>query len=52
MRDMVEALISGQRDARPAEPARGMRKTMRAKSAGPSTALDRRFDDHHAEPAR
>lgn len=49
-RDMIEALIAGERDPqRLAELARGK---MRAKRAELITALDGRFDDHHAELAR
>jgi transposase len=49
-RDMVEALIAGQRDPyRLAELARGK---MKAKRAELITALDGRFDAHHAELAR
>jgi transposase len=49
-RDMIEALIAGQRDPyRLAELARGK---MKAKRAELITALDGRFDDHHAELAR
>jgi transposase len=48
-RDMIEALIAGERDPRRlAELARGK---MRAKRAELITALDGRFDDHHAELA-
>ena len=49
-RDMVEALVAGERDPRRlAELARGR---MRAKRSELVTALDGRFDDHHAELAR
>lgn len=49
-RDMIEALIGGERDPRRlAELARGK---MRAKRSELITALDGRFDDHHAELAR
>jgi len=49
-RDMIEALIAGQRDPyRLAELARGK---MKAKRAELITALDGRFDEHHAELAR
>jgi transposase len=49
-RAMVEALIAGERDPRKlAELARGK---MKAKKADLITALDGRFDDHHAELAR
>jgi transposase len=49
-RDMVEALIAGERDPRRlAALARGR---MKAKRSELITALDGRFDDHHAELAR
>ena len=49
-RDMVEALIVGERDPRRlADLARGR---MKAKRSELITALDGRFDDHHAELAR
>jgi transposase len=49
-RDMVEALIAGQRDPKVlAELARGR---MRGKRAALVQALTGRFDDHHAELAR
>src|SRR6478736_2115720 len=49
-RDMIEALIAGERDPRRlAELARGR---MKAKRSELITALDGRFDDHHAELAR
>ena len=49
-RDMIEALIAGERDPRRlAELARGR---MKAKHSGLITALDGRFDDHHGELAR
>jgi transposase len=49
-RDMVEALIGGERDPRRlAALARGR---MKAKRSELITALDGRFDDHHAELAR
>jgi transposase len=49
-RDMVEALIAGQRDPRRlADLARGR---MKAKRSELITALDGRFDEHHAELAR
>ena len=49
-RDMIEALIAGERDPRRlAELARGK---MKAKRSELITALDGRFDDHHAELAR
>jgi transposase len=49
-RDMIEALITGERDPyRLAELARGK---MKAKHAELITALDGRFDEHHAELAR
>ena len=47
---MIEALIAGERDPRRlAELARGR---MKAKRSELITALDGRFDDHHAELAR
>jgi transposase len=50
VRDMLEALIAGERDPRRlAGLARGR---MRSKHAGLVEALDGRFDDHHAELAR
>ena len=49
-RDMIEALIAGERDPhRLADLARGR---MKAKRSALITALDGRFDDHHAELAR
>ncbi|HZE16721.1 MAG TPA: transposase, partial [Mycobacterium sp.] len=49
-REMVEALIAGERDPRRlADLARGRMKTKRSELI---TALDGRFDDHHAELAR
>jgi transposase len=49
-RDMIEALIAGQRDPyRLTDLARGK---MKAKRSELITALDGRFDDHHAELAR
>ena len=49
-RDMIEALIAGERDPRRlADLARGK---MKAKRSELITALDGRFDDHHAELAR
>jgi transposase len=49
-RDMVEALIAGERDpARLAELARGRMKTKRSELIA---ALDGRFDEHHGELAR
>ena len=49
-RDMIEALIAGERDPRRlAELARGR---MKAKHSELITALDGRFDDHHGELAR
>ena len=49
-RDMIEALIAGERDPRRlAELARGR---MKAKRAALIEALTGRFDDHHAELAR
>ena len=50
VRDMLEALIAGERDPRRlAEMARGR---MRSKRAALIEALTGRFDDHHAEIAR
>ena len=49
-RDMIEALIAGERDPRRlADLARGR---MKAKRSALIKALDGRFDDHHAELAR
>jgi transposase len=49
-RDMIEALITGQRDPRRlADLARGK---MKAKRSELIAALDGRFDDHHGELAR
>jgi transposase len=49
-RDMIEALIGGERDPRRlADLARGRMKTKRSALI---KALDGRFDDHHAELAR
>ena len=49
-RDMIEALIAGERDPRRlAALARGR---MKAKHSELITALDGRFDDHHADLAR
>ncbi len=49
-RDMIEALIAGERDPQVlADLARGRMKTKRAALI---EALDGRFDDHHAELAR
>src|SRR4029077_15767509 len=49
-RDMIEALIAGERDPRRlAELARGRMKTKRPALI---KALDGRFNDHHAELAR
>lgn len=49
-RDMIEALIAGERDPqRLADLARGVMKTKRPALL---KALDGRFDDHHAELAR
>jgi transposase len=49
-RDMIEALIAGNRDPKQlADLARGR---MRVKHAALIQALDGRFDDHHAELAR
>jgi transposase len=50
VRDMLEALIAGERDPRRlADLARGRLKAKRSELI---TALDGRFDDHHAELAR
>lgn len=50
VRDMLEALIAGQRDPQQlADLARGRMKTKRSALV---KALDGRFDDHHAELAR
>ena len=50
VRDMIEALIAGERDPRRlADLARGR---MKAKRSALIEALDGRFDDHHAELAR
>jgi transposase len=50
VRDMIEALIGGERDPRVlAELARGR---MRSKNAALVQALNGRFDDHHAELAQ
>ena len=50
VRDMIEALIAGERDPRVlAGLARGR---MKAKRAALVEALTGRFDDHHAELAR
>ena len=50
VRDMIEALIAGERDPRRlADLARGRMKT---KHSALIAALDGRFDDHHAELAR
>jgi len=49
-RDMLEALIAGQRD--PKVLAGLARGRMRSKHAALVEALTGRFDDHHAEPAR
>jgi transposase len=49
VRDMIEALIAGQRD--PHKLARLARGKMRAKHAALVEALTGRFDDHHAELA-
>ena len=50
VRDMIEALIAGERDPRRlADLARGRMKTKRSALI---EALDGRFDDHHAELAR
>jgi transposase len=50
VRDMVEALIAGERD--PKVLAGLARGRMRAKHAALAEALTGRFDDHHAELAR
>jgi transposase len=50
VRDMLEALIAGQRD--PQVLANLARGKMRAKRAALAGALTGRFDDHHAELAR
>jgi transposase len=49
-RDMIEALIAGQRD--PKQLAQLARGRMRVKHAALVQALDGRFDDHHADLAR
>ncbi len=49
-RDMVEALIAGERD--PQTPAGLARGRMKAKHRALVEALTGRFDDHHAELAR
>jgi transposase len=49
-RDMIEALIAGQRD--PKQLAQLARGRMRVKHAALVHALDGRFDDHHADLAR
>ena len=49
-RDMIEALIAGERD--PRQLAMLARGRMKAKNSELITALDGRFDDHHAELAR
>src|SRR6476660_3489860 len=50
VRDMIEALIAGERDPRRlADLARGR---MKAKRSALIAALDGRFDDHHGELAR
>jgi transposase len=49
-RDMIAALISGERD--PYRLADLARRKMKAKRAELITALDGRFDEHHAELAR
>jgi transposase len=50
VRDMIEALIAGERSPRAlADLARGR---MRARRAGLAEALNGRFDDHHGELAR
>jgi transposase len=50
VRDMIEALIAGQRD--PAKLADLARGRMKAKRAALIQALTGRFDDHHGELAR
>ena len=50
VRDMIEALIAGERDAR--RLADLARRRMKAKRSALIAALDGRFDDHHAELAR
>ena len=50
VRDMIEALIAGQRD--PAKLAGLARGRMKAKRAALIEALTGRFDDHHGELAR
>jgi transposase len=50
VRDMLEALIAGERD--PQALARLARGRMKAKHAALAEALTGRFDDHHAELAR
>jgi transposase len=50
VRDMLEALIAGERD--PEILARLARGRMKAKHAALTEALTGRFDDHHAELAR
>ena len=49
-RDMIEALIAGERD--PRRLADLARRRMKAKRSALIAALDGRFDDHHAELAR
>lgn len=49
-RDMIEALIAGERD--PYRLAKLARAKMKAKRSELITALDGRFDEHHAELAR
>ena len=50
VRDMIEAMIAGQRD--PVKLADLARGKMKAKRAALIEALTGRFDDHHAELAR
>ena len=50
VRDMIEALIAGERD--PRRLADLARRRMKAKRSALIAALDGRFDDHHAELAR
>jgi transposase len=49
-RDMIEALVAGQRD--PKQLAQLARGRMRVKHAALVQALDGRFDEHHADLAR
>ena len=50
VRDMIEALIAGERD--PRRLADLARRRMKAKRSALIAALDGRFDDHHGELAR